>query len=61
MSEVKVVWKDADPETIEAEELIIEKKNYILNSFNNDKVIIPRSGVRKLEFDSDFVEVVRED
>lgn len=50
----------SDPETINAEEIVLGEKEYIIRQFDNNRVIIPRENVQKIEFDESFVEVAQE-
>jgi hypothetical protein len=61
MSDVKVYYDEvSDPETINAEEIVLGEKEYIIRQFDNNRVIIPRENVQKIEFDESFVEVAQE-
>ena len=61
MSDVKVYYDEgSNPETIDAEEIVLGKKEYIIRQLGDDRVVIPRENVRKIEFDENLVEVIRE-
>lgn len=61
MSDVKVYYDEgSNPETIDAEEIVLGEKEYIIRQLGDDRVVIPRENVRKIEFDENFVEVIRE-
>jgi hypothetical protein len=61
MSDVKVYYDEvSDPETINAEEIVLGEKEYIIRQFDDNRVIIPRENVQKIEFDESFVEVAQE-
>lgn len=61
MSDVKVYYDEgSNPETIDAEEIVLGEKEYIIRQLGDDRVVIPREDVRKIEFDENFVEVIRE-
>jgi hypothetical protein len=56
MSDVKVYYDEvSDPETI-----VLGEKEYIIRQFDDNRVIIPRENVQKIEFDESFVEVAQE-
>lgn len=60
MDEVEVFYDDdSDPESLDAEEVIIGKDEYILRQFGGDQVIIPRCNVRKINIEG--ADVIRED
>jgi len=50
----------SNPETIDAEEIVLGEKEYVIRQLGDDRVVIPREDVRKIEFDENFVEVIRE-
>jgi len=61
MSDVKVYYDEvSDPETINAEEIVLGEKEYIIRQFDDNRIIIPRENVQKIEFDESFVEVAQE-
>jgi hypothetical protein len=61
MSDVKVYYDEgSNPETIDAEEIVLGEKEYVIRQLGDDRVVIPREDVRKIEFDENFVEVIRE-